>query len=295
MHRLDAAAEQLAELKRRESELMLLNVHLQELEQAKAEFFANVSREFRTPLTLMVGPLQDILDSPASALAPESRAVLEVARGNALRLLKLVDTLTDYSPAQSAPAGEALAAIDLAAFTAEIAGNFKSACDWAGLSLVVDCPALPGCVYVDRERWEKVVLNLLANAFKSTVHGSIEVSLQAQPGAVRLCVRDTGSGVAASELPHLFDHARRVAGARAGSEAGIGLAMVRDLVQAQGGSIEVDSTPGQGSTFSVLLPLGAHAFAPGGDDGAAAADWPGGGGGAGRCRGRRGPARGRRI
>lgn len=246
MDRLDAATEELEELKRRESELMRLNERLKELDRAKTEFFSNVSREFRTPLTLLVGPLQDILDSPASALAPESRTVLEVARSNALRLLKLVDTLLDFSPIKGDQTADVLEPIDLAEFTAELAGNFKSTCDWAGLNLVVDCPALPGPVYVDREHWEKIVLNLVANAFKSTLEGAIEVRLQALEGAVRLTVRDTGSGIPAGELPHLFDRSRRVAGARASAphEGGIGLAMVRDLVQAHGGSIDVESTPG---------------------------------------------------
>ena len=252
-----AAAQAAEELQRRDVELTRLNERLQNLDRAKTEFFANISREFRTPLTLLLGPLQDILDSPAAALAPESRAVLEVAQRNALKLLKLVDRLLDFSDIEGGRTGDLCEPTDLAAFTAELASNFRSACDWAGLSLVVDCPSLPAQVSVNRDLWEKLVLNLVANAFKSTTEGTIEVRLRAQDGNARLSVSDTGSGIAESELPHLFGHLRGTAGARAGASAdvGIGLALVRELVQLHGGSIDVQSTLGRGSTFTVLLPL----------------------------------------
>jgi PAS domain S-box-containing protein len=256
------------ELKRHEAELTRLNARLQDLDRAKTEFLANISRELRTPLTLLLGPLQDILDSPASALAPGSRTVLEVAQRNALRLLTLADQLLDFSDIEGGRTDAAREPTDLAAFTAELVSNFRSACELAGLSLVVDCPPLPEQVCVNRDAWEKIVLNLVANAFKFTVEGTIEVRLSAQDGSVQLSVRDTGTGFPQSELPHLFHHFHRVAGARSESaaDAGIGLASVRELVQLQNGSIDVQSKLGSGSTFTVLLPLvrppartGAHA------------------------------------
>lgn len=252
-----APAQVADELQRGGIEPTDLNERLQNLDRAKAEFFASISREFRTPLTLLLGPLQDLLDSPASALAPESRAVLDVAQRNALKLLKLVDRMLDFSDIDGGRAGAPGEPIDLAAFTAELAGNFRSACDWAGLDLVVDCPGLPEPVSVNRDIWEKLVLNLVANAFKSTTEGSIEVRLRIQDGNAQLRVRDTGSGIAESELPHLFGHLHGAAGAhaRAAGDAGIGLALVRELVQLHGGSIDVQSTLGSGSTFTVVLPL----------------------------------------
>ena len=248
------------ELKRRDTELTRLNERLQDLDRAKTEFFTNVSREFRTPLTLLLGPLQDILDSPASALAPNSRTVLEAAQGNALRLLKLVDTLPDFSRIEGGRAGAAPEPTDLAAFTAELASNFRSACDWAGLSLVVDCPPLPEQVYLDRDVWEKIVLNLVANAFKSTVEGNIEVRLRAQDDNAQLIVSDTGTGIPQSELHYVFDHFHSDAGARTGTSdrIGFGLAFVRELVQLHNGSIDVHSKLGSGSTFTVLLPFAAQ-------------------------------------
>jgi PAS domain S-box-containing protein len=253
-------AEATEELKRRDTELTRLNERLQDLDRAKTEFFTNVSREIRTPLTLLLGPLQDILDSPASALAPNSRTVLEVAQGNALRLLKLADTLPDFYRIEGGRAGAAPEPTDLAAFTAELAGNFRSACDWAGLTLIVDCPPLPEQFYLDRDVWEKIVLNLVANAFKSTVKGNIEVRLRAQDGNVKLSVRDTGTGIPESELHYVFDHFHSDAGARTGTSEriGFGLAFVRELVQLANGSIDVHSKLGRGTTFTVLLPLAAH-------------------------------------
>lgn len=255
---LHALAPEVEELKRRETELAQLNQRLQDLDRAKVEFFTNVSREFRTPLSLLLGPLQDILDSPGSALAPASRGVLEVAQRNALRLLQLVDTLTDLSRVEGGRAGASPEPADLAAFTAELAGNFRSACDSAGLSLLVDCPPLAEPVYLDRDMWEKIVLNLVANAFKSTVEGNIEVRLRAQYGIVQLIVSDTGTGFSESDLQHVFDKFDRVAGARTGTSdrIGFGLAYVRELVRQQNGSIDVQSKPGHGTTFTVLLPLG---------------------------------------
>lgn len=254
-----APAQAMEKLQQREIELTRLNERLQELSRAKTELFANISREFRTPLTLLLGPLQDILDSPAAALAPASRAVLELAQRNALKLLKLADRLLDSSDIKGAGAAAHGEPTDLTAFTAELAGNFRSACDWAGLELVVDCPSLPAQVSVNRDMWEKLVLNLVANAFKSTAAGTIEVRLRAQDGVAQLRVRDTGAGIAQSDLPHLFSHLHRAAPARAGApaDAGIGLALVRELVQLHGGSIDVQSTLGRGSTFTVLLPLAA--------------------------------------
>jgi len=257
---LQSPATEMEELKRREAELTRLNERLQDLARAKTAFLANISREFRTPLTLLLGPLQDILGSPASALAPDSRAVLEIAQRNALRLLKLVDSLPDFSAIEGGGADAPREPTDLATFTAELAGNFRSACDWAGLRLVVDCPPLPAQVCLNRDIWEKIVLNLVANAFKFTIEGSIEVRLRAQDGNACLSVRDTGTGIPESELPHLFHRLHPIAGARTDSPAGsdIGLALVRRLVLLQNGSIDVQSTPGSGSTFTVLLPLAAH-------------------------------------
>src|SRR5690606_1995566 len=129
---------------------------------------------------------------------------------------------------------------DLSALTAELASNFRSATERGGLDLDVDCPPLPRAVHVDREMWEKIVLNLLSNAFKFTLEGGIQVSLRARGDAAVLTVRDTGTGIPASELPRLFERFHRVEGARGRSfeGSGIGLALVQELVRLHGGTIE---------------------------------------------------------
>jgi PAS domain S-box-containing protein len=228
---------------------------LAEIDRAKTAFFANISHEFRTPLTLLLGPLEAALAEPGRP-EPE-RARLELAHRNALRLLRLVNTLLDFARLEAGRLQAVLRPTDLAALTADLAGGFRSACEQAGLALRVDCPPLPAPVPVDPELWERILLNLLSNAFKYTLEGEIVVSLRAVEGWAELAVRDTGTGIAAAELPHIFERFRRVAGAggRSHEGSGIGLALVRELVALQGGTIAVESEPGRGSVFTVRLPL----------------------------------------
>jgi len=238
---------------------------LRDLDRGRAEFVAHLSRDFRTPLILLLGPLQDILASPASALAPSSRRVLETAWRNALWLLNLVDTLPDFSGPEGGRTAVDHEPADLAALIAELAENFRSSCDAAQLSLNVDCPPLTERVYVDREVWEKIVLNLVANAFKSTIDGTIDVRLRTQAGNAQLTVSDTGAGIPKGELPYVFDHDNRLPSPSTGTRdrIGFGLAFVQELVQLHGGSIEVRSTPGRGTSFTVVLPLDARNVSPG--------------------------------
>jgi PAS domain S-box-containing protein len=239
---------------------------LARLDRAKTAFFSNVSHEFRTPLTLMLGPIEDSLAD--GALPPRERERLEVAHRNSLRLLKLVNTLLDFSRIEAGRIDASYEAVDLSALTAELASVFRSAVERAGLRLVVDCPPLGGPsgepAYVDREMWEKIVFNLLSNAFKFTFEGEIEVRLRREGGAARLTVRDTGTGMPPEELPHLFERFYRVRGARGRSfeGSGIGLALVEQLVKLHGGSVRVESEVGRGSTFVVSIPLGAAHLPP---------------------------------
>jgi signal transduction histidine kinase len=215
---------------------------LAELDRAKTAFFSNVSHEFRTPLTLLLGPLEDTLADPA-ALPPDGRERVEVAHRNALRLLKLVNTLLDFSRIEAGRVQAAYEPTDLAMLTAELASVFRAAVERAGLRLVVDCPPLDEPVYVDREMWEKIVFNLLSNAFKFTFAGQIAVALRREDDQAILTVRDTGTGIPADELPHLFERFHRVQGARSRTHegTGIGLALVQELVKLHGGTIDVES------------------------------------------------------
>lgn len=227
---------------------------LAEIDRAKTAFFSNVSHEFRTPLTLMLGPLEEELADAKGA----SRERVQTAYRNGQRLLKLVNTLLDFSRIEAGRVQASYVATDLAALTSQLASNFRSACDRAGLKFIVECPPLPQPVYVDRDMWEKIVLNLLSNAFKFTFEGEIEVRLAVADKGVELRVRDTGVGIAAHELPLVFERFHRVEGTRARTHegSGIGLALVQELVAMHGGDIRVESEPGRGSVFSVRLPFG---------------------------------------
>ncbi|MFY9824528.1 MAG: GAF domain-containing sensor histidine kinase [Thermoanaerobaculia bacterium] len=231
---------------------------LAELDRAKTTFFSNVSHELRTPLTLMLGPVDDILDKSGDEALPNNRELLTIVHRNGRRLLKLVNTLLDFARIEAGRVQAVYEPVDLPAFTAELASVFRAAVDKAGLRLVIDCPPLPEPVFVDRDLWEKIVLNLISNAFKYTLAGEIRVSLRAGEGSAELAVQDTGTGIPAAELPNLFNRFHRVQETRGRTHegTGIGLALVQELVKLHGGTVGVESVYGEGSTFTVTVPLG---------------------------------------
>lgn len=232
---------------------------LAELDQAKTLFFSNISHEFRTPLTLMLGPLEDMLaHSSSAAQILCDREQVETAHRNSLRLLKLVNTLLDFSRIEAGRVQAVYEPTDLAALTAELASVFRSAIEQAGLRFIVNCSPLPEAAYVDREMWEKIVLNLLSNAFKFTFAGEIEISLQSVEDQIELAVRDTGTGIPAAELSHIFERFHRVQGARGRTYegSGIGLSLVQELIKLHGGTLQVISVVNQGTCFTVAIPVG---------------------------------------
>ncbi|MFF0311134.1 SpoIIE family protein phosphatase [Streptosporangium sp. NPDC004379] len=237
---------------------------LAELDRAKTAFFSNVSHEFRTPLTLIMGPVQELRSALAGA-DERVREDLEVVHRNGLRLGKLVNTLLDFSRIEAGRAQARYEPVDLAAVTAELASVFRSAIDKAGLAFDVDCPPLAEPVHIDRGMWEKVVLNLLSNALKFTFDGSIRVALRGDGEHAVLTVADTGVGISREELPRLFERFHRVESARSRSNegSGIGLALVRELVGLHGGTITAESAEGEGTAFTVRLPFGAAHLPPG--------------------------------
>jgi PAS domain S-box-containing protein len=231
---------------------------LAEIDRAKTRFFSNVSHEFRTPLTLMLGPLQDLLSRSQTHLSPTAKEQLELANRNGARLLRLVNTLLDFSRIEAGRVQAVYQATDLATFTAELASVFRSATERAGLKLVVSSHRLNELAYVDRDMWEKIVLNLISNAFKFTFEGEIIVSLEEVGHTAELRVQDTGVGIPAAEIPKLFDRFHRVPNTRSRTHegSGIGLALVHELVKLHAGSMRVESIVGQGSTFIISVPLG---------------------------------------
>jgi signal transduction histidine kinase/DNA-binding NarL/FixJ family response regulator len=228
---------------------------LADLDRAKTDFFSNVSHEFRTPLALLLGPLEQAL----TLLPSEQRGNLEIAHRNALRLLRLVNALLDFSRIGADRIAASYEPVDFSQLSGDLASAFRAAVEAAGLDLVVDCPPLAEPAYLDIEMWEKVVLNLMSNAFKFTLEGAIEVRTRLIDGRFQLTVADTGVGIPHDELPRLFDRFYRIRGTRSRSHegTGIGLALVQELVGLHGGEIHVDSTPSKGTTFTVSIPTGA--------------------------------------
>ena len=231
---------------------------LAEIDRVKTTFFSNVSHELRTPLTLILGLVEEGRADAGDALTPRHRQRQETIHRNALRLLKLVNTLLDFSRIEAGRIHASFEPLDLSALTVELVSNFRSAIERAGLRLVMDTPPSPEDVHVDREMWEKIVLNLVSNAYKFTFEGEIGISLQTTREHVALAVRDTGTGIPQEELPHVFERFHRVRGAHARTHdgTGIGLSLVQELVRLHGGTIRAESEVGRGTTFTVTIPRG---------------------------------------
>jgi PAS domain S-box-containing protein len=260
---ITAEGRDITEKKAHEREIARQREELAQLDKLKTQFFANISHEFRTPLTLMMGPLEDAL-AQSEGLSAADRERLELAHRNSLRLLKLVNTLLDFARIEARRIQASYELTDLSVLTAELASVFRSAVERAGMRLTIDCPPLSEGVYIDREMWEKIVLNLLSNAFKFTFQGEIAVSVRTVGAAVELTVRDTGTGIPANEIPRLFERFHRVKGARGRSweGSGIGLALVQELVKLHGGSVRAESEVDRGTAFFVSVPLGKDHLPP---------------------------------
>jgi signal transduction histidine kinase len=226
------------------------------LDRAKTVFFSNVSHELRTPLTLILEPLRQVLD--CAQLDPGDRELLQTARRAGTRLLKLVNSLLEFSRIEGGRIEASYVSTDLGLFTADLASMFRAAFERAGLRFVIDCARLPEPAYVDRDMWEKVVLNLLSNALKFTLNGQVSVQMRVVGDRFELQVADTGSGIAAEDLTRIFDRFAAIEAphARTVERTGIGLSLVKEWVKLHGGTIDAKSAPGEGTTITVRIPRG---------------------------------------
>ncbi|MEW1952653.1 ATP-binding protein [Terrabacter sp. NPDC080008] len=230
---------------------------LEELDAAKTDFFANVSHELRTPLTLIAGPVNDAL--AADGLEPDQRQRFELIRRNTERLTGLVDRILDLTRVEAGAVEPHWVEADIEELTTGVAANFRPAIERAGLEFEVVADEVEHAVYVDVDMFERVVLNLLSNALKFTPRGRISLRLESRDDGYAVSVTDTGIGIAEKNLDLVFDRFRqlgRVDDRRSREGAGIGLSLVRQLVDLLGGTIDVASTEGEGSTFTVSLPWG---------------------------------------
>lgn len=224
------------------------------IEQARADYYAGLGDELRDPLSLVLGALERLRTHGDTVV--RGQAVL--AQRNAERMLKLVDSLLDVSALQSGRQEGLFAATELGATTAEIVAAFAPVLERAGLALDVSSPPPGRPAWVDRDAWEKIVLNLLSNAVKYTMDGGVTVELVQDGEQVVLRVADTGAGIPDAEIDSIFDRFRRPGDRRGRTVegSGLGLPLIRQLVRLHGGTIDVTSKPGQGSTFTVRIPLG---------------------------------------
>jgi signal transduction histidine kinase/DNA-binding NarL/FixJ family response regulator len=228
---------------------------LAELDHEKTAFLTNVSHEFRTPLTLLLGPLDDALSDIGDDSAMAHR--LSTARRNAGRLQRLVDSLLDFSRIEAGRTTATLLCTDIGTLTAHIASSFSELCQRADLELMLDCR--PALADVDPGLWETIVLNLMSNAVKYTLTGSITVTTHSDKAFCRIMVRDTGVGIAEADLKRLGERFFRADSAhgRSVEGTGIGLSLVQGLVDLQHGTVEFDSELGRGTTVTIRLPRSA--------------------------------------
>ncbi len=228
---------------------------MEELDKAKTIFFTNISHEFRTPITLLLGNIEEILND--RSLNPKNVERLEIANRNAMRLLRLVNSLLDFSRIESGRQQASFTLTDIIDLTKNLSSNFRSVIEKAGLKLIIEADAFIKSVYLDTQMWEKIVFNLLSNAFKFTLEGTVTVALSSTDTHAVLKIKDTGVGIPEKELPHIFERFRRVenSAGRTFEGTGIGLSLVKELVLLHGGNIFVESEEGKGTTFTVMIPF----------------------------------------
>ncbi len=230
---------------------------LLELDRQKTEFFQNISHEFRTPITLIQGPLESAVANKEGLSYSQSAIALR----NSRRLLRLVNQLLDLQRLDAGRMQPSFRPSDLVEFTSQIVESFRTYCEKKGLHLVSNFSQCP-TVYLDMEKFDKVVYNLLSNAMKFTPNGGIiSVTVEPTKDNCILQVKDTGIGIATEQIPYLFERFRQAEGSenRSYEGSGLGLSLVKELVELHGGKVTVESTYGEGTTFTIwLLPGNAH-------------------------------------
>jgi signal transduction histidine kinase/CheY-like chemotaxis protein len=235
---------------------------LQQLAEARQQFFANVSHEFRTPLTLLQGPLHDVVAGDHGPVPEAAKNLLRLAQDNVGRLSRLVDQLLDLAKGEAGRLRLDPRDFDLCAFTRGVCESFEASATKHGIALTVSSPQGEVPIAADPDHLEKVLVNLIGNALKYTDAGGrvdveIGTSAAGEEDRVFIRVRDTGVGISDADLPHVFERYFRGAATdsgRARRGTGIGLALVRQLVDLHQGTIAVESRAGVGSVFTVTLP-----------------------------------------
>ncbi|MEM7554045.1 MAG: response regulator [Cyanobacteria bacterium P01_A01_bin.84] len=224
---------------------------LLELDKQKTEFFQNISHEFRTPITLIQGPLESAVSSRTGLSHSQSNIALR----NSRRLLRLVNQLLDLQRLDAGRMRSSFRPCNLVEFVSQIVESFRPYCEKKQLNLITDFEQCP-IIYLDMEKFDKVVYNLLSNAMKFTPEGgNITILVQPEDKKCILQVQDTGIGIKQEQISDLFERFRQAEGSenRSYEGTGLGLALVKELVEVHGGEILIDSEYGKGTTFTVSL------------------------------------------
>jgi len=243
------------ELKENEQQLAESNRKLKELDEIKSRFFANISHELRTPLTLLLAPLETLLQR--FKLDPDTKGLLVTMHSNGMRLLKLINDLLDLVRLESGRMEVKHEPLQVGEFVKGLASAARQVADDKRLRLETYVDPALGAVLGDRDKLEKILLNLVFNALKFTpAGGRVEMRAEKRSEAFVLIVSDTGVGISEKNLPFVFDRFWQADGSskRKYQGVGIGLALVKELVEIQGGKVDVQSREGSGTSFTVTLP-----------------------------------------
>ena len=237
--------------------------HLRQLDRSKSEFFANVSHEFRTPLTLTLGPLDDVLNGEYGPISEDALEPITLAQRSARRVLDLINQMLDVARLEAGQTSLRAQRLDLGDVVARHVEAFASLAERRRITTAVHLDSLDDAVYADPEHLGTILSNLLSNAYKFTPEGgTVRVTLEAAETEARIRVQDSGPGIPASDLPHVFDRFYQVANSQRPLGTGIGLALANELAGLHGGTLMAESTVGIGSTFTLALPLGTSHLEP---------------------------------
>ena len=233
------------------------NDELKNLDKIKTQFFANVSHEVRTPLTSIIAPLQSLRQGDVGSLNIDQNDLLDQMHRNAIRLLDLINQMLDFSKLEAGKAHLRLSSVDLIDYTEDIVALFKEVTIRKGLNLAFDKSGITDRqFYIDSDRYERIITNLIRNAIKFTETGGITVNLKHEEGFIKFTVTDTGIGIPKDLLPQIFKRFEQVDGTstRSFDGTGLGLAIVEESVQLLQGEVTVDSVYGMGTVFTVKIP-----------------------------------------
>ena len=234
---------------------------LKELDTIKSNFFANISHEFRTPLTLILSPVEQMING---SFEGDPQKYYRIIHQNGKRLLNLINQLLDLSKLESGKLKLQVSEGDMGKFINAVAGSFQSLAVRKEIDYQVEKPEQATNCFFDKDKVEKILVNLISNAFKFTGEGGkIAVGATFTEGYIRMTVSDTGIGIPASQIPHIFERFTQSQPSEVQAGSGIGLALTKELTELHGGEITVESEEGKGTSFSVMLPVEKSFFTPG--------------------------------